>query len=45
MVTEQIRETNPELFDEDGNLLDENGLAAKKDEIQAEFAKRISRKV
>lgn len=40
MVTEQIRETNPELFDEDGNLLDENELAAKKDEIQAEFAKK-----
>jgi hypothetical protein len=40
MVTEQIRETNPELFDEDGNLLDENELAAKKDEIQSEFAKK-----
>jgi predicted GNAT family acetyltransferase len=40
MVTEQIRETNPEFFDEDGNLLDENELAAKKDEIQSEFAKK-----
>lgn len=33
-TTEQIKETNPDLFDEEGNLLNRNELDAKRDAIR-----------
>jgi hypothetical protein len=36
-ATEQIKKTNPELFDENGTLLDSNQIKAKRQEIYEKF--------
>ena len=38
-ATDQIKQTNPELFDENGNLLDSNQIKAKRKEIYEKFKK------